>query len=137
MKSKEEVKKKRFACIGTVAFARKVNVTMCILLKTVIFICRGRYEGIAHVETCRDRQGHKRTDEETRTSREKQGQAWTDRDKYGKSGTEREYPCLSLLVPACPCLSLPRPCLSLLCPCLSLLVPACPCAVPGIDWNNW
>ena len=132
MKSKEEVKKKRFACIGTVAFARKVNVTMCILLKTVIFICRGRYEGIAHVETCRDRQGHKRTDEETRTSRDKQGQAWTDRDKYGKAGTKREYPCLSLLVPVCPCLVPVCPCFVPACPCLSLLVPALSLALTGI-----
>ena len=30
-----------FACIETVAFARKVNVTMFILMKIIIFICRG------------------------------------------------------------------------------------------------
>ena len=41
MKSKEEVKT-RFACIGTVPFAGKVNVTMSILMKTVRFICRDR-----------------------------------------------------------------------------------------------
>ena len=37
-----KVKKKlktRFACIGTVPFARKVNVDLFILMKTVIFIC--------------------------------------------------------------------------------------------------
>ena len=55
MKSKEEVKNKG-ACIGTVPFAKKVNVTMLILIKTVILICRGRLEGIANVETYRDRQ---------------------------------------------------------------------------------
>ena len=57
------------------AFARKVNVTMFILMKTVIFICRGRHEGIANVETYRDGQGENGTD------KDKQGQAWTDRDK--------------------------------------------------------
>ena len=58
LSSKIKVKKKlktRFACIGTVAYARKVNVTMFIMMKTVIFICRGRHEGVANVETYRDR----------------------------------------------------------------------------------
>ena len=67
------------------AFARKVNVTMFILMKTVIFICRGRHEGMANVETYRDRQLQTRTDRDrqgqTRTSRDKHGQTWTDRDK--------------------------------------------------------
>ena len=46
------------ACIGTVAFARKVNVTMFILMKIDIFICRDKHEGIAnvHTGTYRDRQ---------------------------------------------------------------------------------
>ena len=57
------------------AFARKVNVTMFIPMKTVIFIFRGRYEGIANVETYRDKQG------QTGTDNEKQSQAWTHRDK--------------------------------------------------------
>ena len=35
--------KTRFGCFGTVAFVRKVNLT--------IFILRGRHEGIANVET--------------------------------------------------------------------------------------
>ena len=132
MKSKEEVKT-RFACIGTVPLARKVNVTMYILMKTVIFICSGRHEGIANVETYRDTQGQKRTDRDiqgqkkdrqghtgtekgrqghTGTDKGKEGQASKDRDKKGQSGTERECPCLSLpclLVPACPCLSLDCP----------------------------
>ena len=68
MKSKEEVKKTRFACVGTVVLAKKVNVTMFILIKTVIFICRGRHEGIENVETYRDRQ------RQTRTDRDNQGQ---------------------------------------------------------------
>ena len=55
-KFKKKVKKTRFACIGTVPFARKVNVTLFIL-KAVIFICRGRNDGIANVKTYRDRQG--------------------------------------------------------------------------------
>ena len=57
------------------AFARKVNVTMFIPMKTVIFIFRGRHEGIANVETYRNGQG------KTGTDKDKQGQAWTDRDK--------------------------------------------------------
>ena len=48
--------KTRFACIGTVALARRVNPAMFILIKTVIFICRGRHKGMANVETYRDRQ---------------------------------------------------------------------------------
>ena len=48
------------------AFARKVNGTMFILMKTVIFICRGRNEGIANVETYRDRQ------EQTKINRDRQ-----------------------------------------------------------------
>ena len=67
------------------------------LMRTVIFICRGRQEGIANVETYRDRQGQTRT----------------DRDGQGQTGIDRDCPCLSMLVPAYPC--------------LSLLVPACPC----------
>ena len=43
--------KTRFACIETATFARKVKVTIFILMKTVIFICRGRHEGIANGET--------------------------------------------------------------------------------------
>ena len=66
------------------AFARKVNVTMFILMKTVIFICRGRHEGIANVETYRDRQG------QTRTDRDRQGQTRTSRDKHGQTGTDRD-----------------------------------------------
>ena len=73
-----------FACIGTVAFARKVNVTMFILMKTGIFICRGRHEGIANVETYRDRQG------QTMTDRDKQGQTRTSRDKHGQTESDRD-----------------------------------------------
>ena len=76
--------KTRFACIGTVAFARKVNVTMSILMKTVIFIYKGRHEGIANVETYRDRQG------QTRTYRDRQGQTGPDRDRQGQTGTDRD-----------------------------------------------
>ena len=65
------------------AFARKVNVTMFILLKTVIFICRGRHEGIANEETYRDRQG------QTRTDRDRQGQTRTSRDRHGQTVTDR------------------------------------------------
>ena len=64
-------------------FARKVNVTMFILMKTLLFICRGRHEGKENVETYRNRQ--RQTDKErqghTGTDKDKQGQAWTDRDK--------------------------------------------------------
>ena len=66
------------------AFARKVNVTMFILMKTVIFICRGRHEGIANVETFRDIQG------QTRTDRDRQGQAGTSIDRQGQTGTDRD-----------------------------------------------
>ena len=66
------------------AFTRKVNVTMFILMKIVIFICRGRHEGIANVETYKDRQG------QTRTDRDRQGQTRTSRDKHGQTGTDRD-----------------------------------------------
>ena len=66
------------------AFARKVKVTMFILMKSIIFICRGRLEGIANVETYRDRQG------QTRTDRDGQGWTGTDRDRLGQTGTDRD-----------------------------------------------
>ena len=60
-------------------------VTMFILMKTGIFICRGRHEGIENVETYRERHGQTGTDKErqghTRISRNKHGQTGTDRDK--------------------------------------------------------
>ena len=130
MKSKEAVKT-RFACIGTVALERKVNVTMFILMKSVLFICRGRHEGISNVDTYRDRQVQTRTDRDRRgqtgTNKDKQGQAWTDRDRQGQEGTSRDRKRMSLFVPV-------RPCLSLSCPCFVLV---CPCAVPDMDWHNW
>ena len=70
MTSKEEVKT-RFACIGTVAFARKFNVTMFLMMKTVIFVCRGRHECIANIETYMDRQ------RQTTTDNDRQGQTRT------------------------------------------------------------
>ena len=54
--------KTRFAYIGTVALARRVNVIMFILMKTFQFICRRKHEGIANVETYRDRQGQTGTE---------------------------------------------------------------------------
>ena len=45
----QNLKETRFACIGTVTFASKVNVT-------VIIMCRGENAGISNVETYRDRQ---------------------------------------------------------------------------------
>ena len=96
------------------AFARKVNVTIFILIKTVIFIWRG---GL-----CRDRHG------QTGTDKDKQGQAWADRDRQGQVGTSRDRKGMPLFVPACPCLS----CLDLLVPALSLLVPALFLALTGI-----
>ena len=65
-------------------FAWKVNVTMFLMMKTVMFICRGRHEGIANVETYMDRQG------QTRTNRDRQGQTRTSRDKHGETGTDRD-----------------------------------------------
>ena len=53
-------------------------------MKTVIFICRGRHEGIANVETYRDRQGQTGTDKDT------QRQTGTDKDKQGQAGTSRD-----------------------------------------------
>ena len=76
VKKKEEVKK-RFACIGTVDLASKVNVTVFILMKTVIFICRGRSAGIANVGTDRDRK------RQTGTDRDKQGHTGTYKDRQG------------------------------------------------------
>ena len=56
------------------------------MMKTVLFICRGRHEGIANVETYMDRQEQTRTDRDRQgqpgTDQEGQGQAWTDRDRY-------------------------------------------------------
>ena len=66
------------------AFTRKVNVTKVILMKIVIFICRGKHEGIANVETDRDRQG------QTRTDKDRQGQTRIIRDKHGQAGTDRD-----------------------------------------------
>ena len=63
------------------AYTRKVNVNMFLLMNTVIFICRGRHEGIANVEKYRDRQG------QTGTERDRQGQSRTSRDKHGQTGT--------------------------------------------------
>ena len=107
------------------AFASKVNVTMFILMKTVIIVCRGRNAGIENVETYRDRQGQTGTDKDkqghTGTDRDRQGQARTGKDRQGQAGTERGCPSLSLFFPAD---------LSLLvhvCPCPSLSVPVCPC----------
>ena len=85
--------------------------------------CRGRQEGIANVETYRDRQ------RQTGTYRDRQRQAGTSMDRQGQVGTSRGRKEMSLFVPVCPCLSLP-------CPCLSLLVPACPYLslfVPGLS----
>ena len=124
---------------------------MFILMKTVIFICRGRHEGIANVETYSDRQGQTRTDRDmqgqkktsrdiqgqTRTDRDIQGQTRTSRDKRGQTGTSMEKQGQKRNDPVCPCLV---PSLSLLVPaclCVSLLVSVCPWAVPGIDWHNW
>ena len=73
----------RFSCIGTLAFASKVNVTMFILMKTVKIICGGRYEGLANVLTYRDRQG------QTKTNKDREGQKWTDKDKHGRTGPDR------------------------------------------------
>ena len=81
-KQDEKVNKKlrtRFACIETVALARKVNAT--IFIRTIIFICRGRHEGIASVETYRDKQVQIRTD------RDRQDQKRTSRDKQGRKKT--------------------------------------------------
>ena len=115
-----KVKKKLeiwFPCIETVAFARKVNITIFILMKTVILMCMGRHEGIANVETNRDRRGQKRTE------RDIQGQTRTSRDKHGQTGTSRDNQGPEGNVPACPCLSLPGPCVVPSCSRLSLLVP--------------
>ena len=84
----------RLACIGTVSFAIKVSVTRFILMKTVIFILRGRNAGIAKVETYMDRQGPTGTDKDrhrqARTDKDKQGQTGTDRDRQGQAGTSRD-----------------------------------------------
>ena len=122
--------------MGSVAFARKVNVIMFIMIKIVIFICRGRHEDIAKVETYRDRQGQARTDSDrqgyTGTDRDRQEKAGPIMDKQGQVGTSRDKKGISLFVPVYNCLSLPCPGLSLLCPCLSLL---CPCLSLRCPWH--
>ena len=57
---------------------------MFILMKTNIFICRGRHAGKVNVETYRDRLG------QTRTYKDKQGQTGRDKDKQGQTGTDRD-----------------------------------------------
>ena len=103
VKNTEEIKHE-FACIETVAFASKVNVTMFIPMKTVLIICRRKNAGIANVETYRDKQGLIRTHKDrrgqtgterdkhgqTRTSRDRQGQTWTSRDRQGQTGIDRD-----------------------------------------------
>ena len=66
------------------ALERKVNVTMFILMKTIIFICKGGKEVIANIEPYRDRQV------QTGTDRDRQGKAGTSRDKHGQTGTKRD-----------------------------------------------
>ena len=83
LKKKEEFKI-WCACIGTVAFASKVNVTLFILMKTVIIICRGRNTRITNVETDRDTQG------QTRTDKVRQGQTRTDKDGKGQTRTDKD-----------------------------------------------
>ena len=89
-------------------FARKIILTMFILMKPIIFICRGRHEGIANVETYRDIQG------QTGTYRDRQGDKRTSRDKHGPTRTIRDKQGQKENVPFCPC-----------------PVPACPCFVPA------
>ena len=81
IRSKEEKEKVKIslACIRTVAFTIEVTVNMLILMKTVIFICRGRNTGVANAETYRDKQGY------TRTNRDRQGETRTCRDRQGHS----------------------------------------------------
>ena len=93
-------------------------------MKTVIFISKGRHEGIENVESYRYRQGRQ---SETGTDRDTQRQAGTSMDRQGKVTTSRDRDGMSLLVPVCACLV----------PACPFFVPACPCAVPGIDWHNW
>ena len=133
-KKNKEVKI-RFPCIGTVACQSKVNIMFMftfILMKTVIFICRGRNAGRADVEAYRDKQGQTRTHRDrqgqARKDRERHGQTWTNRDRQGRTGTGRDKQGQAGkkgTVPVCPCLSL-------FVPTLSLLVLACPCLVPGM-----
>ena len=60
------------------AITSEVTVTMFILMKTVIFICRGRNTGVANAETG--------------TNRDTQGQTGTDRERQGNAGTGRDIP---------------------------------------------
>ena len=52
------------------ALARKVNVNMFIMTKTVTFICSGRHEGIAKVDY-------------TGKDKDRKGETGTDKDKQG------------------------------------------------------
>ena len=89
------------------AFASKVNVTIFILMKTVLFICRGRNVGIANINIYMVKQEQARTYRDRkvyiRTHWDRHGQTGTFGDKQGLAGTDRVRPCFSLLVPACPC----------------------------------
>ena len=64
------------------AFSSQVTITMFILMKTVIIICRGRNEGIANIETYRA--GH------TETNGDRQGQTGTDKDKQEQTETNND-----------------------------------------------
>ena len=114
-------------CIEPMEFSKKVNETMFILMKTGIFICRGRHEGKENLETYRDIQG------ETRTDRDRKGQTGIDRqagkriDRQGQVGTSRNTKGLSLFFLACPCLVPACRYFVPACPCWSLIVPACLC----------
>ena len=76
------------------AFTSNANITIFILMKIMIFICRGRNAGIENLETYRDKQGQARTHRErqkkTRTGRDRQRETWPDRDIQGKTGTDRD-----------------------------------------------
>ena len=103
---------------SAVAFARKVIVTIFILIKTGLFIYRGQHEGSKH----RDIQG------QTGTDKDRQGQTETSWNKHAQTGIDRDKQGQKEIVPACPFLSL-------LVPALSLLVPACPCLSLRCPWH--
>ena len=105
--------KTRFACIGTVQWLLKGNSYWWRLLYSSA--C-WPHEGIANIETYRDRQG------QTRKDRGRQRQAGTSRDRQGWTGSCRDKQGQKGIVPACPCFSLLFPAFSLLVPALSLVL---------------
>ena len=98
-KARSKVKKNKKVKLGLLALKQWLLQvkSLIILMKTVIFICRGRNAGLADVETYRDQQDkkeqtgtHRDRKGETKRGRNRQGQTGTYRDRQGRTGMDRD-----------------------------------------------